>query len=93
MQGIYYFLCNAYYFNYRINFWCTNVLLLRKINIFKKTIDYKSAEILVNLAKTNNLGNNDVMIYSKGEVEKNSNVYSVKLKGGQIITIMTTKDN
>ncbi|KRN08871.1 hypothetical protein FD00_GL001688 [Liquorilactobacillus mali KCTC 3596 = DSM 20444] len=54
----------------------------------KKTIDFKTAEILVNLAKTNNIEKNGVIEFCDGIVKKNSDGFIVNLKSGEKITIM-----
>lgn len=53
----------------------------------KKTIDFKKAEILVNLAKTNNIENNEVIDFYDGTVKKISDGFIVNLKSGEKITI------
>ncbi|MDC7953993.1 hypothetical protein [Liquorilactobacillus mali] len=54
----------------------------------KKMIDFKTAEILVNLAKTNNIEKNGVIEFYDGIVKKNSDGFIVNLKSGEKITIM-----
>ncbi|MDN2454234.1 hypothetical protein [Lactobacillus sp. UCMA15818] len=54
----------------------------------KKTIDFKTAEILVNIAKTNNIANNEVIEFYDGTVKKDSNSFKINLKSGGKITIM-----
>lgn len=51
-------------------------------------IDFKTAEILVNLAKTNNIEKNGVIEFYDGIVKKNSDGFIVNLKSGEKITIM-----
>lgn len=59
-----------------------------RASALKKTIDYKMAEILVNLAKTNNIENDEIIEFHDGTVKKDADKFRINLKSGEKITIM-----